>query len=146
MRVLFCLIASVLLSLSPGERWYVRVVARSDAPAAQTEKIRVRDAVLRACPEKLQALPTALPRILAAAGDIAPDAAVTVRPWAPAGHPARPTLYVSLGEGAGRNWWGVLYEDAVFLAAEEGEAENAETAEIVWTWPVVDWLLSLLGF
>ena len=81
MRVLFCLIASVLLSLSPGERWHVRVVARNNSPAAQTEKIRVRDAVLRACPEKLQALPAAL----------------TVRPWAPAGHPARPTLYVSLG-------------------------------------------------
>ena len=146
MRVFFCLIASILLSLSPGKGWYVRVVAQSDAPAAQTEKIRVRDAVLRACPESPQALPGALPRILASAGDIAPDAAVTVRPWAPAGWPARPTLYVSLGEGAGRNWWGVLYEDAVFLAAEEGEAENAETAEIVWTWPVVDWLLSLLGF
>ncbi len=80
MRVLFCLIASVLLSLSPGERWHVRVVARNNSPAAQTEKIRVRDAVLRACPEKLQALPAALPRILAAAGDIAPDAALTVRP------------------------------------------------------------------
>ncbi|MCR4885418.1 MAG: hypothetical protein K5919_00695, partial [Clostridiales bacterium] len=68
MRAVLCLIASVLLSLSPGERWYVRVVARSDAPAAQAEKIRVRDAVLRACPERPEALPAALPRILAAAG------------------------------------------------------------------------------
>ena len=67
---------------------------------------------------------------------------MTVRPWAPEGKAQRPTLYVTLGEGQGRNWWGVLYEDALNLAAEEG----TDDPEVVFVWPVVDWVLAVLGF
>ncbi len=144
MRKFVCLILSALLSLPVGAsaEWYVRVMARGDGPAAQAEKIRVREAVLSACPRDPAALFDALPRILAAARRIAPDADVTVRPWAPEGKAQRPTLYVALGEGKGRNWWGVLYEDALFLAAEDA----TEDGEVVFVWPAVDWVLAVLGF
>ena len=144
MRKFVCLILSALLSLPVGAsaEWYVRVVARGDGPAAQAEKIRVREAVLSACPRDPEALFDALPRILAAARRIAPDADVTVRPWAPEGRDCCPTLYVTLGKGQGRNWWGVLYEDALNLAAEDPSADG----EVVFVWPVVDWVLAVLGF
>lgn len=48
-----------------------------------------------------------------------------------------------------RSWWSVLYEDAMLLAQadnapEEGEGTAAEK-EVVFVWPLWEWLLSLLG-
>ena len=50
---------------------------------------------------------------------------------------------VSPMEGRAKSWWGLLCDDALFLArAEDGEAE-AEEVEFIW--PIWDWLLALLG-
>ena len=57
------------------------------------------------------------------------------------------------GGASSRGWWGVLYKDALLLARMDGDetedsAENAteEAPEPVeFVWPVLSWLLSLLG-
>ena len=58
------------------------------------------------------------------------------------------------GGASSRGWWGVLYKDALLLARmdeeeyKEDSAENAteEAPEPVeFVWPVLSWLLSLLG-
>ena len=63
-----------------------------------------------------------------------------------ADHPqlgALPTVYITLGEGKGHNWWGVLYEDALLWArADEGEEKDGE---VVFLWPIWEWLCRLLG-
>jgi len=102
----------------------------------------VRNAVMAACPGDAALLPAALPRIRAAVLRIAPGTA-DIRPWAPEGRAARPTLYVTLGEGKGHNWWGVLYDGALGMAGAEQEAD---TEEVVFVWPWWDWLMHLLGF
>ena len=57
----------------------------------------------------------------------------------------------ALGEyhrtGAGeRAWWGVLCGDALLLArAEEGEKRPADETEVVFVWPLWEWLLRFLG-
>ena len=43
---------------------------------------------------------------------------------------------------AEKSWWGVLYENALWWAAEEkDEGEEAE-----WVWPLWDWVVSWMGF
>ena len=55
------------------------------------------------------------------------------------------SLYRRAGEGS-RAWWGVLYGDALLLArAEEGEDMPEDETEIVFVWPLWEWLLRLLG-
>ena len=142
MRGFFCVLASLLLAWAPQGDWYIRVVARNDGAAARTEKLRVRDAALACCPASPEQLPPALPAIRSAVERIAPDAAVTLRSWAPPGRPARPTLYIALGAARGHNWWGLLYEDAARMAAE-GETDGGE---ITFVWPWWEWLRGLLGF
>ena len=46
-----------------------------------------------------------------------------------------------------RAWWGVLYGDALLLAqAEEGEDLPEDETEVVFVWPLWEWLLRFLGF
>ena len=48
-------------------------------------------------------------------------------------------------EGSG-NWWGVLYGDALLLVqAEEGEETPEDEAEVIFVWPLWEWLLHVLG-
>ena len=55
------------------------------------------------------------------------------------------SLYRRTGEG-NRAWWGVLYGDALLLArAEEGEETPADETEVVFVWPLWEWLLRFLG-
>ena len=57
------------------------------------------------------------------------------------------SLYRRTGEGQCRSWWGVLYGDALLLAqAEEGEDIPEEELEVVFVWPLWEWLLRFLGF
>ena len=137
----FAFLLGLALLLSPsarGEVWYMRVVARDDGAPAQAEKLLVRDAALAACPEEQTDLLSALPGIRAAAKKIAP-CAVETRLWSPGGQtPLAPTLYITIGPGAGRNWWGVLYADAPLMTGEK-----TETEEILFVWPFLSWLRAL---
>ena len=55
------------------------------------------------------------------------------------------SLYRRAGEG-NRGWWGVLYGDALLLArAEEGEDAQEDETEVVFVWPLWEWLLRFLG-
>ena len=56
------------------------------------------------------------------------------------------SLHRSAGEG-NRAWWGVLYGDALLLArADEGEGLPEDETEVVFIWPLWEWLLRFVGF
>ncbi len=125
------------------ERWYYRVIARDDTPQAQEEKIRVRDAVLSFCPETAKELPAAYPTMKEAAESVAP-CRMEIKTWSPdTKMPPAPTVYITIGEGRGRNCWGVLYADSLLMAKAEESPEEPERVEFVW--PFWSWLLSLFG-
>lgn len=132
---------ALLLCLSSAEaEIYMRVVARDDSPAAQAEKYAVRAAALAACPDRPAGLLSALPRIARSAKAAAPDSRVSLRLWRPdAKTPAALTVYITVGEAGGHNWWGVLYGDALKLAGEE------EGEDICFRWPFLTWIRQLLG-
>ena len=131
-----------LLPLCAGaeETWYLRVVARDDSPAAQAEKLRVRDAVLAMCPCDAADLPSYLPAISAAAGKMAP-CQTEIRLWTPDEKTlAAPTVYITIGAAEGKNWWGVLYEDSLLLA----QADEQPQEGVVFLWPWLAWLRNFL--
>ena len=144
--MLALLLACCTFAAKGEEAWYLRVIGRDDTPAAQAEKLRVRDEVLSLCPRQASQLEESLPAIRQAAERTAP-CRVEVRLWRPhAGVPAAPTVYITIGEGRGRNWWGVLYEDALLLArAEEETAEEAEEGTVTFVWPWWAWVCRLFG-
>ncbi len=127
-----------------GEDMYIRVVGRDDTMAGQTEKLLVRNAALSQCPADPAALTSALPRIAKAAGQITP-CRVDLRPWRPdAAHPPLPTLYVTVGPGAGHNWWGVLYADSLSLAQADDGGGDGDGVSFLW--PLWDWLRGVFGW
>lgn len=143
----FAAMMIILSCLTPSVRgegtWYLRIIGRDDTPAAQEEKMRVRQAVWAQCPQDAGNIKNALPAIQRAAEAVSP-CRVEIRSWSPDGeNPAAPTVYITLGEGKGHNWWGVLYEDALLWArADEGEEKDGE---VVFLWPIWAWLCRLLG-
>ena len=52
--------------------------------------------------------------------------------------------YRRAGEG-NRTLWGVMYKDALLLAKADGEMPEDET-EVVFIWPLWEWLMRFLGF
>ena len=125
------------------ERWYYRVIARNDAAEAQEEKIRVRDAVLSVCPETAKELPAAFPKIKETAESLV-SCRMEIKTWSPDTEtPPACTVYITIGEGRGRNCWGVLYADSLLMAKAEEDPEEPERVEFVW--PFWNWLLSLFG-
>ncbi len=48
-------------------------------------------------------------------------------------------------EEGSRALWGVMYKDALLLAKADGERPEDET-EVVFVWPLWEWLLRFLGF
>ena len=151
MRGLKCLcgfiVGCVLLSAAAGARteecWYLRVIARNDTPEAQEEKLCVLDAVLDACPLTENELFFALPDIKKAAESAAP-CRVEIKRWSPEESvPPALTLYITVGEGRGHNFWGVLYADSLLMAKAGDIPEEPERVEFVW--PVWRWLLNLFG-
>ena len=148
-RGMATLLLAVLLlgSAAPAqaeETVYIRVVGRDDTDAGQAEKLRVRDAVLSCWSASSGALPDALPRIARAAGLAAP-CRVELRPWRPAlCWPVRLTLYITVGEGRGHNWWGLLYGGSLAMARAEDPGETDGPVEFVW--PVWSWLRALFGW
>ncbi len=47
-------------------------------------------------------------------------------------------------EEGSRALWGVMYKDALLLAKADGEMPEDET-EVVFIWPLWDWLMRFLG-
>ncbi len=97
----------------------LRVVANSDEPEDQARKLRVRDAAL---PVALRD-PNALGDILQAAKAIDPTARVRRGVYHFGGY-ASDTVLVTLGAGAGHNWWGILFPSAMGMGAEPVQFES----------------------
>lgn len=142
--ILFSVVFLILFSFFPGgslsesscakEVYYIRIIARDDSSLAQEEKLRLRDALLPLFPEKAEELSFFLPFITASAKDIAP-CRVELRSWSPDQKtPPAPTVYITIGEGDGKNWWGVLYEGAKEMAAS-GETAYSDRVIIRWQLP-----------
>lgn len=127
------------------ETWYLRVVARDDTPAAQAEKLRVRDAVWAVCPSNASTLPSCLSALSIAAREITPCCQVELKSWTPDEKtPAAPTVYITIGAAEGKNWWGILYEDSLLLARAEEQPGEQPNAGVVFLWPWLAWLRDLL--
>ena len=135
----------------PEKLLRLRVVAESDSPKDQADKLLVRDAVLAALEPRIAdcasleeaqaAAGAALPQLAEAAG-AALTAAGRPRPLTlclgtedcplraygtftlPAGQ--YETLTVTLGEGEGHNWWCVVFPPLCLAAAGEGGEEDGE--------------------
>ena len=102
----------------------LRVVARGDSALAQEEKLRVRDALLAVCPVRAEGLPRAWGRLAVLAERA--GGKLSLRFWSPdAAEPPALTVYVTLGEGRGKNWWGILYPDAAKLVSRPDPAQSA---------------------
>lgn len=124
----------------------LHVIAVSDAEAEQALKLRVRDAVLRCLRPLLSSAPDAdaaralleqaLPAVKAAAEEAGEGREVTVA-LGPEDYPLRSyggfrlpagryeSLRVTLGEGAGHNWWCVVFPT---LCLEAAQTEPLQTA------------------
>lgn len=109
MRFLCSLLMCLLLvqTASAKERLYIRIVASDDTCLMQAQKHWVRDTVLR-CLERDMTL-SDTEALLCSMGV---PARCVWRQWSPPGlHPQGDTLYITLGAGNGRNWWGVLCDE-----------------------------------
>ena len=117
----------------------LHVIARSDAPEDQAVKLRVRDALLaelRPCmaragnaEEACRIAAEMLPKLERIAAEVSADkaeAALGIEYYPtrryeafalPAGR--YPSLRLTLGEGAGRNWWCVVYPLLCTASREE---------------------------
>lgn len=128
------------------EIWYLRVIGRDDTASGQEEKIRVRNAALSACPENLADMGETLTAIQRAAERLAP-CRVEIRLWRPDEKtPAAPTVYITVGEGRGHNWWGLLYKNALLLSRMDTEETDAETdGAVIFEWPILEAVLRWLG-
>lgn len=147
----------------------LHVKANSDAPEDQELKMKVRDAVLEACgavladnpPDVERALCLATGFIRAAAQEAVRengyDYPVTVT-MGEADFPTRMyggkiyaagryrSLQVFIGEGAGQNWWCVLFPPLCFLETSEGKIPVANTGNYIPPRPrsrLLEWLRSL---
>lgn len=128
----------------------LHVVGASDSQQDQQLKLTVRDAVLsEAAPwleqatsreEAMAVIAQQLPHLAdvgaqAAGGDVTVTASLEEQTWfptkqytdfsLPAGY--YPALKITLGEGAGRNWWCVVYPPLCLGSVSETVAERAET-------------------
>ena len=118
----------LFMSLFPTS-WKLRVVARSDSQEDQERKIRTRDAVLEAARTR----PMNLSALRRAARGVDPTAQVRMVFYPPEN--PRPTVQVTLGEGRGRNWLGMLFPGA--FGAQAGQTRfRWWFAEILkgWGW------------
>lgn len=140
-------------ALSNNELIRIHVIARSDEPADQAVKLKVRDAVLEAfgatlsresyeaacgaIEENLEAIEQAARETARAEGfDGSVEASFGLCDFptrvyggetVPAG--TYPALRIVLGGGGGRNWWCVLYPSLCLI--EDGRDAAADTAQPV---------------
>ena len=95
----------LFMSLFPM-RWNLRVVARSDSQEDQERKLKARDAVLAAARMR----PMNLSALRRAARSVDPTARVRMIFYPPEN--PQPTVQVTLGQGRGHNWLGMLFPGA----------------------------------
>ena len=108
------------------ERLYMRVVANSDSVHDQREKILVRNAAMQPYPDRLEWLE-----------ELFPHCRVEMKYWQPEKETApAQTVYITIGQGRGQNWWGVLFPESVYFASQ-GEGE------LQLRFPFIQWLRSL---
>lgn len=129
MRFLIVLILciSLIFPAQAHERLYMRVVAGSNTPAAQLEKYAVRNLALLLGPDRAYLLEIWLPRCRVERKIWQPDEKTS---------PAE-TVYITIGPGMGRNWWGVIYPESAAWASGEGEG---------LLFPFFSWLRELFIF
>lgn len=134
MRIFLCVLALLLAAPAQAEeRLYMRVVARSNSLPAQTEKLLIRNLALLMYP----LAPGSLSRL----EEWVPGCRVEMRKWQPCKEmPPASTVYITLGQGQGRNWWGVLFPGSACWAYGGGEGGEARVV-----FPVVRWLLGLFS-
>ena len=80
--LLMCLLCLSARCCRAEEIWYLRIIARDDSPAAQEEKLALRDHLLPLFPENAKELPQALPGIVQAARRFT-ACRVEIKAWAP---------------------------------------------------------------
>lgn len=165
--------------LRSGEWLRMHVIAQDDTRDMQQVKLLVRDAV-QACyaanrPEDAAMLQTAaslLPQLTVAARDAASSAGFTgpvdvslglhrfdERDLAGMTIPAGtyPALIIRLGDGLGRNWWGLIDPEAALMLAAANQEDAAETGStpaaeeetkhtpVLWDWSWQALLSALFG-
>lgn len=123
-----------------GEVIRLHVIAHSDTPEDQAEKLQMRDRVLalltpllRGCETRDEAVNIISSHLdeLEALGDVGVELGTEYYPTRTYGAFALPagdylSLRVTLGEGRGRNWWCVVFPTLCTEALAEGEsAEDA---------------------
>jgi stage II sporulation protein R len=136
----------------------LQVVARSDCPTDQLEKLRVRDRVRAAAVEivrgaadsdeayrRLRSSRKALSRAALAPVELR-EVAAPVRAYGrvvvPAGRYR--TVRVVLGGGAGRNWWCVLYPDLCGTDAMETDALQGDRPVVFYS-DIMRWIEAMKG-
>lgn len=155
---------AILRDLGMLENGLVRlhVVGASDSEEDQSVKLQVRDAVTALLGEVLSELPDReqaqayleqqLPRIREAANEALARAGSVYEAAVSLGQEAFPTrdyetfrlpsgvyetLRVTIGPGAGKNWWCVLYPSLCFTAASEevreAAADSGFSETLAWT-------------
>lgn len=136
MRRFFCfLLLLICLPFAGRGEMYVRIISRDDSLAAQMEKMKFRDDILPLLPQNPAELPAALEKIRQEYG-----CRIWMQCWAPQGEKLQPTVYIALGAGGGKNWWGVLFPASLRLA----QIEETETEEITFRYPIFTFLFGWL--
>lgn len=108
--------------------WQLRVVANSDSPRDQRDKIRVRDAALQIA----RRCPLCLGRMTAAARAIDPSARARLVLYPP--HAPHPTVLLTLGKGEGHNWLGMLFPELFGLVSSEPVVFRSFLLEQIRRW------------
>lgn len=127
--LIVCLLLMGLIGTARGdERLYMRVVARDDTVMGQMEKHIVRNMALLLGVQKAKQLE-----------EIYPACTVERKIWQPDNKtPPAETVYITIGPGNGRNWWGVLYpESAAWTAGTDGQGI---------LFPLISWVRGLFSF
>lgn len=136
MRGFCCVLVLLCLMLPARAEVCLRVIGADDSPKAQAEKLLVRDAVLEALPDDARLLPAALPRINAAANEIAP-CTLSIALYSPDEKiPRRPTLIIRVRQAEGHNWFGLIYQDSYALF-------SSGTGERTFRFPFLAWLFRM---
>jgi len=136
----------------------LHVVANSDSAADQTVKLKVRDAVIEelyemeqvsSAEEAAEAAAARMDDIIAAADKVLEENGMEYRAAAEIGvfpfpdkeyggkvYPAGdyPALRIVLGEGAGQNWWCVLFPPLCIVNTESETGEELEVRSAFWDW------------
>lgn len=149
--ILICIITMLLpINAAAADIQYIRIVSSDPSEIAQARKMQARRLILPLMKndhaydaEVLAKL--AQNRLEAAGYCVTAD----IRTWSPDRvHPPAATLYITIGQGQGRNWWGILCRESwqwTFLQRNEKSSvpSNAASQNITLEFPLIRKLFSL---